>query len=372
MESLEELRAQLALVDQDIVRLAARRQRLARQVGELKDRDTSALRDYSQEKLVLDRARQTAEAEGISPDLATGLISQLIASSLTAQERQRVQSRRHGAGQRALVIGGAGRMGGWFARFLDSQGFAVEVADPARTDLSPFPGIADWAESGLDQDVIVVAAPLRASAAILDQLAGHRFSGVLFDIGSLKSPLAAGLRRLAQQGGRVTSLHPMFGPDTELLSGRHVVLVDLGVPSANDAARALFGSTMAEVVTTDLESHDRVIAQILGVSHALNIGFMTALAGSGELAGDLARLSSTTFDRQFAVAAPVAGENPRLYFEIQHLNPYGLGALDLLCSAFDRIRSAVRAGNEAEFVSLMETAGSWVRARRRRNESGPA
>ena len=43
----------------------------------------------------------------------------------------------------------------------------------------------------------------------------------------------------------------------------------------------------------------------------------TALAGSGETAERLARLSSTTFDRQLAVAEVVAQENPRLYFEIQ-------------------------------------------------------
>ena len=34
-------------------------------------------------------------------------------------------------GQRALVIGGAGKIGGWFAQFLGSQGFRVEIADPA-------------------------------------------------------------------------------------------------------------------------------------------------------------------------------------------------------------------------------------------------
>lgn len=265
-------------------------------------------------------------------------------------------------------------MGGWFARFLASQGFSVEIADPAGGggEGSAFPWVADWRESPLDQDLVVVAAPLRATAEILAALAERRPPGTIFDIGSLKSPLASGLRRLVEAGLQVTSLHPMFGPDTELLSGRHVVLVDLGVPSANTAARALFDSTMAEVVTTDLASHDRVIAQILGVSHALNIGFMTALAESGELVGELARLSSTTFDRQLGVAAPVAGENPRLYFEIQHLNPYGVAALDALCAAFERIRAAVQSGNEAEFVSMMESAGRWVRKRQQRNESGPS
>ena len=55
----------------------------------------------------------------------------LIRSSLTTQEQASVVARGAGSGRRALVIGGGGKMGRWFADFLASQGFAVEVADPA-------------------------------------------------------------------------------------------------------------------------------------------------------------------------------------------------------------------------------------------------
>ena len=83
----------------------------------------------------------------------------------------------------------------------------------------------------------------------------------------------------------------MFGPDTELLSGRHVIFVDVGHEEATRAARELFASTMAEQVAMDLDSHDRSIAYVLGLSHALNISFVTALVESGEAAPALARLS---------------------------------------------------------------------------------
>jgi hypothetical protein len=45
-----------------------------------------------------------------------------------------------------------------------------------------------------------------------------------------------------------------------------------------------------------------LIAYVLGLSHALNIAFFTALAGSGEAAPRLAQLSSTTYDAQVDVA----------------------------------------------------------------------
>jgi chorismate mutase/prephenate dehydrogenase len=187
--------------------------------------------------------------------------------------------------------------------------------------------------------------------------------GVVFDVGSLKSPLRAGLRALRAAGGNVCSVHPMFGPDTELLSGRHVIFVDLGAPAATAAARALFEPTMATLVEMDLESHDRLIAYVLGLSHALNIAFFTALAESGEAAPKLATLSSTTFDSQLQVAQRVAAENPDLYFEIQTLNDYGTESLAALLYAVERLRSVVRANDLEGFRGLMTRGSSYLSTR---------
>ena len=186
---------------------------------------------------------------------------------------------------------------------------------------------------------------------------------MIFDIGSLKSPLIEPLRRLAEGGAKVTSLHPMFGPDTELLSGRHVLFMDVGSPAATLEARQLFASTMAQQMQMPLEEHDRLIAYVLGMSHALNIAFFTALAESGEAAPRLADLSSTTFDAQLDVAARVARENPHLYFEIQSLNPHGLPALEELRKAMDRLTEVVRADDEAAFVQLMEQGRAYLARR---------
>jgi chorismate mutase/prephenate dehydrogenase len=253
-------------------------------------------------------------------------------------------------------------MGEWFVRFLDAQGFTVEVADPVGP-VSGFHHFPDWRDARLDHDLIVVAAPLRPTRTILLELAARRPAGVVFDIGSLKSPLRDGMRALVENGVRATSVHPMFGPDTALLSGRHVVFVDVGVPEATTVARDLFASTMAERVDMSLEEHDRLIAYILGLSHALNIVFMTALAESGEAAGRLAHLSSTTFDAQLAVAAGVARENPHLYFEIQSLNEYGGEALDALLRATERVCSIVQTADEPAFVALMEAGRKYVTER---------
>ena len=361
-EELQSLREALGGVDRELLVLVARRQALAGRIGELKASLGRPTRDFTQEKEVLDRARKTAESLGLPGEIAADLLRLLISSSLTRQERDRLAAAAGGVGRRALVIGGSGRMGGWLLRFLSSQGFGLEIADPAAGP-PDVPRIADWEESPLDHDLIVVAATLTASATILHGLAARKPKGLVFDVGSLKGPLIPALDALRTAGVKVTSIHPMFGPNTELLSGRHVIFIDCGVPEAVAAARELFSPTMALQVTMTAAEHDRHIAYVLGLSHALNLIFSAVLAESGEAAPALASMSSTTFDAQLAVARQVSSENPRLYFEIQHLNQYGLEPLRALKAAASEVLESVKQGDEVAFATLMQRGRDYFTGR---------
>jgi chorismate mutase / prephenate dehydrogenase len=363
MSSLEDLRRRINELDRQILELVGKRQETSREVARAKRATGQATRDFNREKEVLLAAREAGRQYGVSPQVAENILRLLIRTSLTTQEQASVAAQGAGSGRSALVIGGAGKMGRWFAEFMASQGFAVEVADPAGAPAG-FTHLPDWRDSGLKHDFIVIATPLGITDKILRELAMRRPKGVIFDVGSLKSPLRAGLNALKSHGCRVTSLHPMFGPDTELLSGRHVIFVEAGSTDATAAARELFASTMVEQVVMSLEDHDRLIAYVLGLSHALNIAFFTALAESGEAAPRLAKLSSTTFDSQLDVATKVAQESPELYFEIQSLNDYGSESLEALAQAVERLRAAVISRDFAQFESLMRRGREYLEDRR--------
>lgn len=356
---ISQLRAQLDQIDRDLVRLAAERQRIVAEIGASKRGSGRPLRDFRREKEVLDNVRGHAREAGIDPELAAGLLELLIAASLTRQEQDTVRALSQGGGKRALVIGGSGRMGAWFARFLDAQGYAVEIADPSANDAG-FAQRANWDAGELEHDLIVVATPLRAATQILAGLALRRPPGIVFDLGSIKTPLRGSLQALTDAGVRATSIHPMFGPSANVLAGRHVVLIDCGDRAALETARSLFSSTTAITVEMDLDEHDRLIALVLGLSHALNIAFTAALAGSGIAAERLKAVSSTTFGAQLGIAAAVARENPHLYFEIQSLNQHNGPALTALDEAVHALLAAVRNGDEASFVALMQQGRDYL------------
>lgn len=359
---LGELRERLTRLDGELLALIAERQRLSEEVARAKRATGHPTRDFQRERDVLMNARVAAGKLGLPPALADNLLRLLIRSSLATQEQAQLAAQGQGAGRRALVIGGGGKMGRWFVEFLESQGYRVEVADPAGP-IGARTHRTDWQSDELSHELIVVATPLGITASILEQLARHRPPGLVFDIGSLKTPLRKGLEALRDAGVRVASLHPMFGPDTDLLSGRHIIHVDVGRPDAVADAHALFASTMVEQVVTTLDDHDRLIAYVLGLSHAINIAFFTALAESGEAAPRLARLSSTTFDAQLAVASLVAGDSPALYFEIQALNQYGGESLAALVEAVTRLQSMVASQDAAGFARLMRRGQAYLQDR---------
>ena len=356
--NLKELRKRLSNLDKKLLNTIAERQRIISQIGLEKRNNSLPPRDYEREKIILDMAREYAKSKDINPNLAEDIFTLLIHSSLTHQEQERVVAEGKGDGQKVLVIGGEGKMGKWFVNFFRSQGFITYIADPrSKTADSSF---YTFEEAGIDYDVIVVATPIAESKKILTKLASKKPTGLVFDIGSLKTPLRQGLKALLDVGCNVTSIHPMFGPDAELLSGKHIIFIDVGNKKAIRQAKELFAATMAEKLDMNIDDHDRLIAYVLGLSHALNIAFFTALAESGEAAPKLAKLSSTTFDAQLLVSSVVANDSPYLYFEIQNLNEYGLDSLNALRHSVERIQKIVDQGNEREFVKLMKRGREYL------------
>ncbi|MCW8926342.1 MAG: bifunctional chorismate mutase/prephenate dehydrogenase [Xanthomonadales bacterium] len=352
---LLELRQRLDVIDSHIVELIAERQAVVTTIGEHKLRTGLPLRHYEREREVIERGVARARTLGLEGAVARDILQTLIHHSLSNQETHKLVSSDHGQGQRALVIGGLGRMGAWMSRYLDMVGYRVDVADSATTD-TPFQRVDDWPAVVHDYDLVVVATPLRPSNDILLRLAELKPDCLVFDIGSLKSPMREGLDAMRQNGCRICSVHPMFGPNDVGLSGRHILFVDVGDASALVEARALFAHTAADCVELSLEEHDEVMAWVLGLSHLVNIAFAGALARSSEAVPLLKQISSSTFNAQLEVATRVVTENPHLYYEIQQGNVNTAQVSEHFSNVLDELVKAVADKDEDVFIQLMHAA----------------
>lgn len=342
-QNLDSLRERIRQLDLELLARAAQRVELARHLGELKRRQRLSTVDYAQERVVLDRARAVAKEHGLDPSVAEDLFAALIRASVSAQDEDSLRLAAVGAGKSAIVAGGAGRMGRWLGRFLSAQGYTTTTLDPATE-----PDENDRARRAMPSaDLVVCSTPPAATAELYADWSANPPAGVVVDIASIKTPLIEPIRALQRAGGRVASIHPMFGPSTALLRDAEVVICDTGDPGATSTVEKLFEPTTAHLVRLPLADHDRIMADLLSLAHATAIAFALALPETEH------PVRSTTFKALEKLAATVVRESPDVYYEIQAMNPHSGVALERLRAALDRIVAAVTARNSGGFRTLL-------------------
>ncbi|HTO89354.1 MAG TPA: prephenate dehydrogenase/arogenate dehydrogenase family protein [Thermoanaerobaculia bacterium] len=356
-QTLDNLRERIRLLDLDLVARVAERVDLARQVGEIKRRRKLSTADYAQERAVLERARSAAQEQGLDPGVAEDLFARLIRASVIAQDEDNLRVAGLGAGKTAVIVGGAGRMGRWLGRFLSAQGYEIGALDPAAA-----PETEAWARRALPSaDLVVCATPPAAIVELYAAWSKRPPAGVIVDIASIKTPLIEPIRALQRAGGRVASIHPMFGPSTILLRDADVVICDTGTPEATVIVKKLFQPTTAHLVYLPIDEHDRVMADLLSLAHAAALAFALALPPAEH------PVRSSTFQALESVAATVARESPDVYYEIQAMNPYSGLALERLRGALDRIVATVTARNAKGFRTLFAEAEQRTQRRNSRD-----
>ncbi|HEX2254431.1 MAG TPA: prephenate dehydrogenase/arogenate dehydrogenase family protein [Thermoanaerobaculia bacterium] len=342
-DGLDSLRRRIRQIDDELVALAAERVRLARRIGEIKRAAGRPTIDYAQERRVLEAAGAAARRHGVESAVAQDLLARLIQAAVTAQEEESLRQAATGRGKRAVVVGGAGRMGRWMRHFLEAQGWSVAVDDPEAPEGESARALALLP----DADLVVLSTPPGHTAERYRQWREKPPRGVVVDIASIKTPLLGPIAALQRAGGRVASIHPMFGPSKVLLRGADVVVCDTGDDEATALVEHLFAATSARRVHLPLEEHDRIMADLLSMAHAFVIAFALALPA------DEHPVHSVTFQVLEEIAAKVARESPQVYYEIQVDNPHSAEALDRLLAALGRLREVLAARDREGFVELM-------------------
>ncbi len=349
------LREEIAAVDKEIVALVAKRLHLAEQIGMEKKLSGLALRASDVEEQVQIRLLRECGVRGISEAFATSLAQGLIDESVRRQEALRVPE---STAQRILVVGGAGQMGRWLARYFRSRGNEVVVTDPA----GPVEGFAferDLARGVSHADVVAVSVPMSRTAAVLEEIAALHPRGLVFDICSIKAPVEKTLRALGAAGLRVTSVHPMFGPALWPLSSGAILFSDCGNAVAVLEAKDLFRASGAAAVDVSLDHHDEFMAVLLGLSHLSLLTFARVASDSPFDLPGLRRPAGTTFSRLSAAASGLLEDSPELLRDIQALNPHTPTVHRRLRQALDDWQRATEDADGKEFVRLVQQARAY-------------
>jgi len=218
-------------------------------------------------------------------------------------------------------------------------------------------------------DAVLVAVPPRDIVAAVAQACaavGTRAVPV-FDVGSVKAPVIAGLvDRLGAVPADFVPCHPMAGAETRgadaadasLFEGRRVFLTPTSGtrPESIERVSGYWRSCGASVATITAERHDAAVALTSHLPHLLAFAYMARVGAADAGALAFAGPGFRDFTR-------IAASDPALWGQILDANRAPVGAeLDALIGLLERLREDLSQRREAALESILR-AGQSVRRR---------
>jgi chorismate mutase / prephenate dehydrogenase len=358
-DRLSTLRDQISEVDRALLDLLRRRMDLSAEVGEVKAAAGLPIVVRGVEDRVLTRARQRAEECGVSEEVLELVFQAIMRGSVERQHRVGIALREQ-RGERVLIVGGAGAMGGWFRNFLGLAGHSVDLVDPSFARLPKARRhFADLGEVG-DLDAyaaIFLTVPLVRMPAVLTAVVARRPRGLVIEVASIKDHLQDALDAARELGVRALALHPMFGPGKSPYEPLTFVLAtQREVEVEREELAPLLTHPYTRLVPVPFAHHDRLMGWLLGLAHLTSMIFGQALTRSGIEPSELHDCASTTFLRQAGTALSVLAEDPDLYLDIQRLNPHRGEVYRAVREGLDRLTGLVDARDREGFREALADA----------------
>ena len=281
-----------------------------------------------------------------------------------------------------IAIFGVGLIGGSFALALKKAGAVERIVGVGRTAATLARaqelGIIDTAstsvaEALLGADLVLIAAPVAQTEAILASIKPHLQPGtVVTDAGSTKTDVVAAARKaLGDKIAQFVPGHPIAGrelngPDAaivDLYVGKKVVLAPLPENAARDVERVAQAWQQCGAIIHQLtpEKHDCVFAAVSHLPHLLAYALVDDIAKKPH--ADLLFQYAASGFRDFT---RIAGSSPEMWRDISLANQAALlSELDSYMAQLMQLRSALAAGDghaiEAVYANAQQARLNWVR-----------
>lgn len=262
---------------------------------------------------------------------------------------------------RVLIIG-LGLIGGSLAKALREQKVGARIVGFDRDEKEMQTGLrlgvidemaGELPEEVSRADLIVLAVPVKATEAVLEQIKPYLTDGtILTDVGSTKGNVVDAAERVF---GTVPNTfvpgHPIAGSeksgvaaaDSQLFNGYKVIITPLpdSDPDATAKVEQMWRYTGAEVLSMGVARHDEVLAATSHLPHMLAFSLVDTLAREEENL-DIFRYAAGGF-RDFT---RIAGSDPTMWHDVCLANKEPLlRQLDRFTAGLARLRAAIEEGD---------------------------
>jgi prephenate dehydrogenase len=223
-----------------------------------------------------------------------------------------------------IAVVGAGKMGVWFAKFFQSKGYDVTLADRKQEKLAKLKNelqvdfTADFKQAVQDADQVLICVSISAFEEVVKTISPVLHEGqVVMDICSIKESPVKTMHKYIK-GATVLGTHPVFGPGSNGVKHKAYVLTPTN-PKEREFAEQFkkwLEEAEAHVFIMTPQKHDELMSVVLGLPHFLGLVACETLLEQKNLA-ETKMVAGTTYRMLFTLAEATALETPDLYAAVQ-------------------------------------------------------
>ena len=224
---------------------------------------------------------------------------------------------------KVAIIGGTGKMGRWFAKFLLEEGKEVVLIGRSKAKLEEarcqlgIPVTTDIEATG-DADVVLISVPVDHFEGVVERLSPYTHANqIILDITSVKAlPVEAMHRHIKE--GQVLGTHPVFGPGARGFASHNFVLTPTNQAESAlaEKVKSYLETRRARVHLMTPQEHDDMMAVILGLAHYIAIVSADSLTNFERLK-EMETIGGITYKVLLTLVESVILEDAEFYASLQ-------------------------------------------------------
>jgi prephenate dehydrogenase len=260
-----------------------------------------------------------------------------------------------------IAVIGAGKMGVWFARFFQSKGYTVTLADRKQEKLSKLKKelqvdtTTDFKKAVQGADQILLSVSISAFEEVVKAISPAVCKGqIVMDVCSIKETPVNIMHNYIKEG-LVLGTHPVFGPGSNGVKHKAYILTPTNSKEQEFAEqfKQWLEKEEAHVFVMTPKKHDELMSVVLGLPHFLGLVACETLLEQKNLA-ETKKVAGTTYRMLFTLAEATALETPDLYANLQMNLPELNKIEDQFMSKAQEWLSLIKAKDSNAIVERME------------------
>ena len=248
------------------------------------------------------------------------------------------------------IIGSEGLIGSWLKRLFEQWGCELTCSD-LNTKVKNIEVVSGC-------DIIFIAVPLKGTETVIESLKNSFSSSqLLIDCASVKLKI---IRKLKETPCDILSIHPMFAPYAENLSGERIIVCKQAESEKTDFVLNTFIKAGFELTYSDPNEHDRIMGIIQGITHFSSLALILALKNYNLPIEKTLAFASPIYKIRLALAGRILMQDPNLYHGIFTDNSFCLKSIQKYLQDASELQDIISGNDENEFRKIFTELKNYL------------